>query len=203
MERKEKEKKQKHNDHISPSFKNQQSSSPSSAASPRNEVVEGQSRSSPDPEAPRVPLRPGSPIPIPGSPPELGEPALTSCKVQRKIKVQRPVQHPMVPECAGAGSGIGTAGTGRAGTGTAGTGTAGTEHPAHRSPGALPASSTERSCRSPPPGARRAGREEGGGTEVAAAAGAPPGVGEEAVGPRLKRATFCRTFPSRRLRRLG
>lgn len=87
--------------------------------------------------------------------------------------MQRPVQHPMVPECAGAGSRIGTAGTGAAGT----------EHPARRSPGALPVRSTERSCRSPPPGARRAGRAEGGGTEVAAAAGAPPGVGEEAVGP--------------------
>lgn len=193
MQRKEKEKEQKHNDHISPSFKNEQSNSPSSAAPPRNQVVEGQSRSSSGPEALLAPLRPGSPIPIPGSTPELGKPALTSCKVQRKIKVQRPVQHPMVPECAGAGSGIGTAGTG----------TAGTEHPAHRSPGALPASSTERSCRSPPPGARRAGREEGGGTEVAAAAGAPPGVGEEAVGPQLKRAMLRRTFPSCRLRRLG
>lgn len=99
----------------------------------------------------------------------------------------------MVPECAGAGSRIGTAGTGAAGT----------EHPARRSPGALPVRSTERSCRSPPPGARRAGRAEGGGTEVAAAAGAPPGVGEEAVGPQLKRAMLLRTLPSRRLRRLG
>lgn len=119
--------------------------------------------------------------------------------------MQRPVQHPMVPE-RGPGAGTGTEGEGQThGQGHGDTGTGKTPPPPCGSPRPRPQHGAQ-----PPLAAGQGGRGGGGGTdgradrrtEVSEAAGAPPGAGE-AEGPLLKRAIPRRRLPSRRVPGLG